>query len=252
MLPKLITYTRGFIPLSHIYFIIKAMNEMASELNETKAKIIAYAHHGKKTWWSWSEQEMNTLGKLIWKKTATKKTAEEHFQKIRSFAEKSIETAEKLRKKNLAILSNEQLPKAYQEFYESCKEAHALLNFDIDAIDILPVEFLKQAVRKELSPLKENEFLDIYTKLTTPIHTSYVSTEEKAFLELLERMKSKNVPLSTLRTSPFYKDFQKIISAFWWTCLGWENRFLKKEEDYISDLKGYEQKVKDQRISSEE
>jgi len=118
MLPKLITYTRGFIPLSHIYFIIKAMNEMASELNETKAKIIAYAHHGKKTWWSWSEQEMNTLGKLIWKKTATKKTAEEHFQKIRSFAEKSIETAEKLRKKNLAILSNEQLPKAYQEFYE--------------------------------------------------------------------------------------------------------------------------------------
>ncbi len=244
MSSSLVTYTRELIPLSHIYFGIKAMSKRSSELNESEFKTIIYTHNGTKLWWSWSEEEITNLGELIWNKTSTKKGAEEHFQKIKKFANKAIVAAEKLRKKKFSLLSNNELQKAYLNFYKNCEEAHALLNPDIDAVDVLPVKLLKNLIKKELPQLAEHEFINIYAKLTAPIHTSYVSYEEKSFLELLMKMKEKKIEIDSLKLSTLYPLFKRIINKYWWTCLGWENRILKTEKDYLKDLQQYEEKVK--------
>ena len=238
----LFTYTRGSVAVYRLCPPAKCIHQRATEVNGIKCNISIQGNEEDKIHWSWSEEEIKNLGEKIWEETKTESGKQQHFQKIREVSHKTIQATKEIRKLDLTLFSDQELVERHQQFFLDFRDGHALTGLDVDAIDIVPVELLKELLAQQLSNLNKKDFLEVEAKLLTPIFTSYVSAEEKAMLKLLIQVKDNKIPLLEIKNLP---EFKQIINKFWWTCLGWENVKLKTEQDYLKDLQHYQETVPD-------
>ena len=242
----LFTYTRGSVALYRLYILFKAYKEnKIKDSDKIPPKVAIIANREDKIWWSWGEERINYVGKRIWDRTNTKRGEDEHLAFIMDTTKNAIEKANEIHQLDLKNLSAEELISRHKRFFEDVAPAEDLTMEDIDAADIIPVDLLRDLIKKELPHLSEKEFLEIYSKLASPIFTSYVSAEEKAALDLLIKAKEKNINVSEIINSELYLQLKKIIENFWWTSLGWENTELRTTDDFIAILEEYQRNIPD-------
>src|SRR3989338_9647493 len=153
---KWTVYTRGTIPLHRLSCAIKAINEFSTRLTRSSFKSILYANEGSKFWWAWDAKELEDLGRNILKKTKTEKGKARSFNTMRSYSDRAINSSQRIRELDLRNLSNEEIIKSYKDHFRESAFAHALMDTDIDAVDVLPAEILKQMIKREL-PEKTTE-----------------------------------------------------------------------------------------------
>ena len=239
----LFTYTRGTVALYRLYILFKAYKENKIGITEGLEKIAIIANRENKIWWSWDENRINDVGKRIWEKTITQEGEDKHIQFVTEVIKNAVEKTNEINQSNLKELNAEELVIKHKVFFDDVGPAEDLTMEDVDAIDILPVELFRNLLRKELSNLNEKEFLEVYSKLASPIFTSYVSAEEKATLKLLIEAKEKDVDVNNLVNSKLYPKLKEIIDLFWWTSLGWENANLRTTDDFLATLKEYQKNI---------
>ncbi|MBW2981504.1 hypothetical protein KY343_01360 [Candidatus Woesearchaeota archaeon] len=238
---KWFVYTRGTIPLHRIAPALASINECSTKLNDILFDKLLYINEKDKLWFAWDKEQITEVGRKILEKIKTKEGKKTHFNKIKIFFDKAIKSSERIRKLNLKEFDNEEIIKLYKEHYDNCKEAHGLMDVNIDAIDIYPVEYLKEKIKKSLPKnIGSQEFIKIYTKLTTPTYKTYVKREEIELLKIASKIRKQN--LSFERIKP---DLKRVIDKFWWTSLGFESIDPKFEEDFLKALKEYLRDIKD-------
>ncbi|MBW2978033.1 hypothetical protein KY331_04265 [Candidatus Woesearchaeota archaeon] len=135
---------------------------------------------------------------------------------------------------DLTKLSNDEIISLYKEHFEESKGAQALLAIDIDAVDIYPVEYLKEKIKKFVS---SGEFNKVYTTVTALTHKTYVKEEEIELLKIASKVK-KGI-------SDVKSDLKKVMDKYWWTSLGWEQLDPKFEQDFDNALREYLKDIKD-------
>jgi phosphohistidine swiveling domain-containing protein len=227
---KLFTYTRGKVPVYRLYSAAKSIRMKATKLNGIKSGFCIQANKDDKLYWSWDDEEIKDLGRKIWKDTANQTGRDKHFAKLRELSQHAILAAKEVMKEDFSKLSDKELIARHKQFFNDYCDAHALLDTVIDAVDILPVELINAMIEKELSGLDKKDLLDVVSKVTTPIYSSYISNQELMMLNLILR---KSV------------DVKGVIEKYWWTSLGWENTKLKSTEDYVKDLEHYKEIIED-------
>src|SRR3989338_1109429 len=223
-------YTRVAIPLYRLSCAIKAIHDLATELNVSYFKSILYATEGDSFWWAWDTKEIEGLGMHILGKTKTEKGRKTHFSAMKRYFDKAITSAERVRTLDLAKLGDEDIIKEYSVHYHESSFAHTLMDTYVDAIDVLPAEILKQKIKEALpKSTSEKEFIEAYTTLSTPAHTSYILEEENELLKVILRK-------TTLA---------KVIEKYWWTSLGWECMTPKSKSDFLKLLQEHRRSIKD-------
>ena len=241
----LFTYTRGTVALYRLYILFKAYQDNKIKDYDGPKKIAIIANREDKIWWSWSEERIKYVGKRIWEKTSTPEGEDEHLNFVTDVTRNAIKKADEIKALYLKNLNAKELIKRHQKFYEDVSPAEDLTMEDVDAVDIIPVEMLKDLLKKEQSNLTEKEFLELYGQLASPIFTSYVSMEEKATINLLIKAKEKKISVDKIINSELYPLLKEIIEKFWWTSLGWENANLRTTDDFLTTLKEYQKNVPD-------
>ena len=239
----LCSYTRGLIPTYRVWVVVKSIVEHANAILGMQCNTIVFSHKHDKFWWTWSNKEIIEVGKQIWEKTKTKPEREKHFNMLIELCKNAVKASERIINTDLGVLDNEQLVTLHKTFYDECKEAHAVLTLDVDAVDIEPVRKLNQMLRTELQSngvVNEQEFNKIYSQLVAPIYTSFVSREEAEMLKLLLQLQNGGVGVDFIEDSNYYSVLITLIHNFWWTSLGWENMDVRDIDDYINSLKEYE------------
>lgn len=237
---KWFIFTRGTIHPHRVGAPMRAVQEESARLNGFPLHTIFYANVGDKLWWCWDNDEIVGLSKQMLAKFRTKADWRKHFKTLRRFFDKAIASAERIRALNLKKFSNDGLVKLYKEHYEGCKEAHALMNTDVDAIDIYPVEHLRELIQKSLpAELPADKASEVLTKLTSPAHTSYITDEEVALLKIVVLAKNG------ASDSRIKKALQRVFEKYWWTSLGWEVMKPKSFSDFESVFLKYRGEIRE-------
>lgn len=236
----LFIYTRGTIPLYRCYMALKAIHEQASQLLGLQCDMIAYSHEYGKLYWGWSDAEIRALGEKIWEKTKTTEGMKQHFSYLRRIAQEAIAAADAILLLDLKEYTSDELISKHKQYYQQVREAHAVMNLDVDAVDIVPVEYLRKEFKTFLRTLDTKAFEEIYGKLTIPKYLSYVGEEQKLLLKLLIELKKNNIKVIDITKTNYYRKLESIKNKYWWTNLGWENMDCKTMGTYIDALKEYE------------
>ncbi len=117
------------------------------------------------------------------------------------------------------------------------EEAHAFLNSDGDAIELIPTQYLKKEIRKQL-PAKMNEkgVIEIHNAMTAPAHTSYTLHEEKELLLIVTVIMEKKLKLNDAAVMSM---LARVYDKYWWTSIGWEAMTPKTYEEFLKQLTEY-------------
>ena len=251
-------YTRGTIHLHRAATLLVGMSLYGSRYNGSSFKSTLYINLGPKLWWAWDEDEMIGVGKRILERTKTEKGKRKHFSLMKEVFDRAIRSSDYVRKKDLSGLSDKELDRLYKEHDKECYEAFGFLNIDIDAIDIYPVEFLKELIRKEVDG-DEDYFIREYNALTSPAHKTYVQDREESVLKIVKRLKSDKNLMENFNQgdySTIKKGLDELIDRFWWTGMGWENLnpnsrrfFIDTITKRLEDIEDINEAIKDIRSS---
>ncbi len=236
----LFIYTRGTIPLYRCYMALKAIHEQASQLLGLQCDMIAYSHEYGKLYWGWSDAEIRALGVNIWEKTKTKESMKKHFSYLRRIAQEAIAVADAMLLLDLKEYTPEELISKHKQYYQQVREAHAVMNLDVDAVDIVPVEYLREEFKTFLKNLDTKTFEKIYGKLTIPRYLSYVGEEQKLLLRLLIKLKKNKLQAADIMNTSYHQELESINNKYWWTNLGWENMDCKTMGTYLDALNEYQ------------
>ena len=176
MSPDWFVYTRGTIHPHRLWMAIKACQEYPRYVNNGIFINILFSNQGPKFWWAWNKEDIHALGKDILKKCDHPKTRDQHFKRIQKITDQAIVAAEKIKKTNLEKLSNQEIIEQYDWLYQEVAPAHALMNVDVDAFDVVFDEHFNKQIDKEL-PLKDRQQLHI------PTYQSFIAQQEIAILQ---------------------------------------------------------------------
>jgi phosphohistidine swiveling domain-containing protein len=221
---KWFVYTRGIVRLHRLAIPMAAVHDMASKLNGTRFEDILFIDKDSKLWFAWNDEDIRNVGAKILKKCAAARGQEEHFSTMKKLMDQANKAAEEVRQMDLKKISFIKLREVYDYLYQESTPAHALMNSDIDAVDIVFEDFLIKKIKYNLkSRINEIEFVEIYKKLATPIYQSYITNEEKGIIRLALKKKFEA------------KELKELCEKFWWTGLGWEN-VNPKQEDYFKKM----------------
>lgn len=203
---------------------------------------VLYANESEKFWWAWETEQIIRAGKDILNRVKNR-VQQEHFDMLKEQHDRAIASAEKIKKTEIKKIQNKELICLYKEHLENSKEALAVTGLDIDAIDMYPVEYFKEKLKKALPNISVIEFNDIYSKISIPAHMSYVKEEEVALLKLIVKYK---------KWDNIKNKLQPIKDKFWWISLGWESMKTNTEKDfknaiirYMKDIKNPEQYLRE-------
>jgi len=217
-------YTRGTIPPIIITLVLYGVAKYG-KYNGGVACAAFYCNLGPKIWFAWDRDELDAIGQHILKQTATPEKRKAHFAQMQEVWEKAVGAAENIRSTDLTGLSDEELARAYEGYLDEVWPAHGFLGVDIDAVDILPANRLKERVKKELG-VSADEFAKLWQILTAPAYKSYVRVEEERLLKIAQRKA--------------YDEIDAVLEEYWWTSLGWESLTVNTKEDYLVRVKELE------------
>jgi phosphoenolpyruvate synthase/pyruvate phosphate dikinase len=214
-----LVYTRGKVRLYDFDMAIRSTHECSNEFFPNSSVCTFFAYEKNKIWFAWGKKELKRAGKSILEKISVNSKKEKHFQDMKFFASKAMKAAEKIRKTELAVLTDEGIENLYKYIYKESKQCFALMNYEIDIIDVVLEDFLVKKFKKELSDkLKGEQFSVVYNKMITPVYKTFVSEQEEAILK------------AGLKKGTIDQEVKKIYNKFWWTSLSWEGMFAHSEE----------------------
>ncbi len=219
--PRWQVYKRSPIPVHRIWMALRALRDRGTELLGMPFPTTLYLAEGETLWWSWDKAQIEGLGYRLYERIADPAWRRVHFALLRKLSEEAIGAADALKAKDLTVLSDEEIAREYEAFYESIVDAHALLNPEIDAVDIVPSQLLHEKLVEALPKAPAS----VISELTAPLYISYLSEEEIALLRV--KMLAKKEQEEALR---------KVAKKYWWTALGWESTRVKRLEDFRADI----------------
>ena len=200
--------------------------------------------------WGTLKEDIYGIGNFLLSKLKNVEFAEEHYQKHLLYYQKLLELGEEIHKQPLQLLSKTELYALYSNFYKQYKKFNAL-SFDIDAMDIVLEQRMKEKISVLCSKAKINskEQLAIYNLLSTPIEPSYVNQEKEEVYQLaLEISKDPKLKELFRYDTPIIAEkikndkkiitaFNILVSQFWWTGLGWNSGKNKTVNSFIGEVK---------------
>lgn len=163
---------------------------------------------------------------------------EKNVKEIYELCEKSDKSTMKILLSDIKKKSNDELVSLFKEVIDIFKKFYGIafvpifLEYGESILSDLSEGIIKKKL-KELS--KENMFADYFVTLITPVSQTIVMKEELALLEMLERLKSKDI--KTIRKSEEFKkhvrDWSWITFDFYDT-IGWDEKaYLEKIEELL-------------------
>src|SRR3989338_2149371 len=170
-------YMRELIP-THIFapIAIGVVRNSQEMIGYPFSRILVYTE-GNKTVWGNYKEDIPRVGEFILAKFRDRTFARGHIEKHENWYKEMNERCENLLKKDPQDLSAGELFSTYSEFYEKLKRFHAL-SFDIDAIDIVLEQKMKEKLQQFLPRKTVKEVNETFNLITTPIEFSYVSQEK--------------------------------------------------------------------------
>ncbi|MBD3164036.1 hypothetical protein GF323_02465 [Candidatus Woesearchaeota archaeon] len=147
---------------------------------------------------------------------------------------------------DLDKLQEVELLTKYNELYEQLKRFHAL-TFDIDALDIVLEEKMKEKLQelmeKKHGNYKTSAFNSKYSLITTPVESSIMNLEKLEILKIAADLKNKklleldsNIVLKKM-PEDIMKRIKGLVSRFWWITLSWTEKTEKNELMYVDEIK---------------
>ncbi len=208
---------------------------------------------GEKAWWCNLAEDINAVGEYLIPHLMKAAFSREYYRHYQAVYTEIKRICEKIRKEGLSGLSPAELSAKYEHLYGKLKRYHAL-SFDIDAIDIVLEQLMKQKfeklVRESGKGLSQKEISQLYNSIKTPSELSYVNEEQRHIYELagdvqqsleLKRLFEYDTDMLLGKIREGFPQFWSRISAlakeYWWTSLGWTVRKEKTEKDFVEDIK---------------
>ncbi|MFH1440215.1 MAG: PEP-utilizing enzyme [Candidatus Woesearchaeota archaeon] len=253
-------YTRGTLPLFNIVFAYFAHIKHCKKYHGGIFAEVFQANIGNKLWWCWNEEKILAIGKRILGIMKNKEKLDAHFKLMDELTKKTLASTEYLMvlylDGDLKKLSDSELKQMFNKHQSNIEDANALMNADIDAVDIYPVEYLNEELNQQINEydrdniniqIDKKEFIKIKAEITAPAHNSYVQDEELDFLELVKEIIEKDLIKtidqinSDMDNLPkeVYKRLKDIEKKYWWTTIGWEKMNPKTFQKFIGSLKEY-------------
>ena len=222
-----LVYTRGTIQPHRLDVALRAVHQFGAKLNGVKFEKVLSINEGGKLWFAWDEKEIRSVGENILKKCARPKTQKEHFQKMDLFVKRALAAADKIKSFDLKTVSNQKIINLYDYWYKEIVFAHALIDVDVDAIDVVFEDFFQKKLKAEMPKISENEFIELYKNISVPAYESFISQEQRGAMEIAVRGKEME------------KDMDRLYNKFWWTKLGWESMTPHSKEYFAALVKKY-------------
>lgn len=218
---KWFVYTRGTVHPHRLSMAVFSVRDMGEKLIKVPTDSIFYFNRGPKLWWAWNYKQIHAVGRYLLGRIKTKSSADKHFKRFKSWADKAIKASEKIRKTNLKELSNQEIIDLYNYLYKEQAAAQGIMDPGIDAVDIVYEDFLIKQIKKETSYNFEIE------KLTHPAHQTYISELQ---IDVIKAALKKKVAS---------KDIDKLYNKYWWVKLGWEEVRPYTKEYFVKQIKKY-------------
>ncbi len=209
-------YTRGAIPPFRFDLVWFGAAKYGPEYNGGHVCSVFVCNIDEKLWFCWERKALEKIGEHIIAQTATPEKRQAHFSRMQEVRDRAMKAAEKVRAMDLEGMDDEGLADAYEEYLLEVWPAHGFLDVDIDAVDVVPAERLKEHVRKELG-LNEKEFAEAWRILSAPTYKSYLQDEEEMLLTIAKEGSD---------------DYSEVLEKYWWTSLGWESLGVQTVEKY--------------------
>ena len=217
---KWLLYQRGTIHLYRIDMVLRSVFLYAEKMSGIFIETF-YTNEGPNLRWSWNEKQIRNLGKIVLQKCSTEKGLKNHLDKAHKYNADSIQATEKIRKMDLAKLSDDEIIKLYDFLDKNCLNARAMLDTDIDAVDIMLEEFLLAQLKKELPGNTNYELSKLYKQISKTVYQSYTLEQEREIIKLALKKKVTN------------QDINKLYNKFWWTSLGWESTSIHSKDYFV-------------------
>ncbi|MDP3964068.1 MAG: PEP-utilizing enzyme [bacterium] len=224
---KWLVYTRGLIQLYRIDMAYQAIHLWGSKLNGARTEDILHATEGGHMWWCWNRKDIEALGKKILRSISTQKGKTEHFKSLERYLSESIRASATIQRTQLEKLSDAQLESLFDWHFQKVGPAHAVLDPDVDSMDVVLERHLTRMIRRELrSKLTANEIVGAVKHLLVPVYRSYISEETLA--------------VARVEKSGWQKDnIDRLYRRFWWTTLGWERIHDMSRVQYEKRVRGF-------------
>jgi phosphoenolpyruvate synthase/pyruvate phosphate dikinase len=228
-------YTRGTIPLLRIHHCVEEIGTDSERCMGFPVTRVLYYCTGGRLSWAWDEDEMRALGERTLRIMEDPGRLHEHVTRMRTAAQDAIEAAESVVRLDVRDHPDEALIALFREIVmrETC--AQAWMNPEIDAVDILPAELVKQRI---FDAVPEDERMRAFGELTAPAYVSYIAEEQIALLGVLDRMRKGAKTPEEMRG-----ELTPVWQKFWWTSLGWESLAVKTVDDFVRDLEEYDRTI---------
>jgi phosphohistidine swiveling domain-containing protein len=214
-----LAYTRGAVYPYDFSIALRAHFELSAKLIGASLVPVFYINIGKKTHFYWNNEGIRKLGRHMLKVCGDPRRRSAHFKNYEKLSKLSQESSEKIFAKDLRVISDKFLIGLLKNLYEKSAPAQAIMNVEIDVIDVVFEDFLRKKIKSELkSLLSPEEFEDLYKILSTPIYNTYTSNEQ---MEILQAAFKNDLSPATI---------DRIYIKYWWTSLGWDNVKIHDKE----------------------
>lgn len=212
---------------------------------------ILVATDGSKTWWCNYKEDICSIGNYLISAFIDRKFSLDYHAKYISFIDRTRKFFEKYRKEDLSKFSNRRLSEEYAFACKVLMQFHAL-SFDIDAIDIVLEEKLKEKLKSVIESGKKfgkHDFNTAYSALTTPSEASYINKEQLLLYEISKKIigskklsglfkYDSGIILPQLGKYPSIKKcFSDLEEKYWWTGLGWTTWKEKGMKEFVGEVK---------------
>ncbi len=184
---------KGFHGILHFFFPVGEMplKPLKKYYGHSCSIIAIYAHEDYCDWY-WYKEDMKRLRKLFIKKAYDDpKSVNKLLNDWHRRLDKFNNIMRKIDKTNLSKLTDKQLLRLYNEWYDSYLAEYGLAATFQDAFSMHADEFLEPHFRKII---KGNEFNEQFALLTSPVTESFITEEYKDMLKLLKIFKKGNTP----------------------------------------------------------
>jgi phosphoenolpyruvate synthase/pyruvate phosphate dikinase len=218
-------YTRGAIHPYTFSIALRGHFELSVDLTGAPLAPVLYVNIGEKMYWYWGKEGISNAGQQLLKILGSPSRRGSRFGMYEKFSKKSLAFSEKIFKTDLKKISNHELASLLKKLYKESAPAQAVMNLDIDVIDVVFENFLWEKIKSEINgKIKSEQFDELYRKISIPAYNSFMSDER---LEILKAALNKN---------PFSSAVERIHNKYWWTSLAWDSVRIHEREYFIKRL----------------
>ena len=243
---KWIEYIREAIPLHTVSTIAVGVVRDSEEMIGKAFTRILVSNDIERTWWGNWEDDVWNIGEFLIRWLKDKKNRDSHFSKHKQRFLEITRQADSIRGSSLKSLKDEELLSEYSRFHRDTMKHHAL-SFDIDAIDIVLEDKIKNKLRELMKAKGEftgKEFNNALGIVLTPHYTSYMTELDIGIYRIISYIKQKKIDAFE-ENAEVASRISELLKRFWWVELSWSQRIIKTKEKIVEELKRIIEKGED-------